>query len=291
MKLQIALDWFLHPAHLPFVVGLDQGWFAEAGLDVSLRVPDEDFDGLDAVAAGDVQFACAGPLHMIDAPRPALRALGCFFESEGGLLILNAALEKLAAGESIRVAAPSASGLLARTAIEVLRRYFEAHHPSISPDQVKVHAVGFRHLDNLASGFDAAWPCLANFHGVEAVHRKIDAMFLSTNAVGLENAAALELFTSADLLREQPGTVDAVLDVLSRSARMCIEHPIAARELWYRHVGEAPNALTDAILEDSVTRLVTPLERDRGRWLRFWGQFDALQLAEITRAEFDALYD
>ena len=34
--IKIGLEWFLNPDHLPLVVALKEGYFAEAGLDVSL---------------------------------------------------------------------------------------------------------------------------------------------------------------------------------------------------------------------------------------------------------------
>lgn len=228
---------------------------------------------------------------MFDAPRPGLRALGGFFETEGGMLILNAAMETLAAGDPIRLAVPTAGGLHAAVAVEMLHRWFEAHHPSIGLDQVRVSSGGFRHIDNLLSGFDAVWPCFANFEGVETDRRQIDARFLSTHVVGVENAAALELFTGKEFLETHPDVIERVTEVVSRAARSCLEHPMIARELWYRHVGDAPDAITDAILEDSCVRFVTPMVRNRERWQAAWTQFDELGFGQLTRGEFEALYD
>lgn len=291
MKLRLAIEGFQTPSHLPLIAGIEQGWFAEAGLEIEPVAPADAVDGLDAVAAGEIELACSTPLDMLAAPRPGLRALGCFFETEGGLLILNAAMERLAAGDPIRLAVPVAGGLQAAVAVEILRRWFEAHHPSIGLDQVRVSAAGFRHIDNLVSGFDAVWPCFANFEGIEAERRQIDARFLSTHAVDLENTAALELFTGGEFLARHPDVVERVTEVVSRAARSCIEHPMVAREIWYRHVGESPDAVTDAILEDSCARFVTPVVRNRERWRAAWTRFDDLQLGQLTRAEFEALYD
>ena len=31
-NLRVALEWFLNPDHLPFLIAQEKGWFAEAGL-------------------------------------------------------------------------------------------------------------------------------------------------------------------------------------------------------------------------------------------------------------------
>jgi ABC-type nitrate/sulfonate/bicarbonate transport system substrate-binding protein len=74
MKIDIALEWFLNPDHLPLIAPVDQGWFADAGLDVSLVAPDDHYDGLAAVERGEIALAWNEPLHMIDAHRPGPRA-------------------------------------------------------------------------------------------------------------------------------------------------------------------------------------------------------------------------
>jgi len=87
MKLQLGLEWFLNPDHLPMIAGIELGWYRDAGLGLKLVVPDDHYDSLAASAAGEIAFSCNEPLHMIDAPRPGLAAPGCFFETDGGILL------------------------------------------------------------------------------------------------------------------------------------------------------------------------------------------------------------
>jgi ABC-type nitrate/sulfonate/bicarbonate transport system substrate-binding protein len=32
MQLQLGLEWFLNPDHLPMIAGIELGWYREAGL-------------------------------------------------------------------------------------------------------------------------------------------------------------------------------------------------------------------------------------------------------------------
>ena len=46
--IKIGLEWFLNPDHLPLVVALKEGYFADAGLDISLVEPADHWE------AGDI---------------------------------------------------------------------------------------------------------------------------------------------------------------------------------------------------------------------------------------------
>ncbi len=126
MRVDVALEWFLNPDHLPFLAGIEEGWFAAEGLEVEMIPPEGHYDGLAEVEAGRVAFACNEPLHMLDAARPGLRALGCFFETEGGVMLTPAGEARLFAGQPIRLASPVAGGVTDAIAREILLRHAAA---------------------------------------------------------------------------------------------------------------------------------------------------------------------
>jgi ABC-type nitrate/sulfonate/bicarbonate transport system substrate-binding protein len=290
MKLDLALEWFVNPDHLPLIAPIDRGWFADAGLEVSLIAPDDHYDGLAAVESGDIALACNEPLHMIDAHRPGLRALGCFFETDGGILLMRSAIGRLEAGEPVTLASPVAGGVTDAIAVDIVRRWFDQRSVSISREQVRIEAAGFEHLDNLRAGYDGAWLCFANFEGVEARHHGVDARFITTAEVGLENFSALELFTGAEFLRRHAEVIATVTDLVSRGAALCRDEPATAREIWYRYSGEPPSALGDAIVADTCHRLVPDVQRDPERWRAMWAQFERLGLSAVDERAFERLY-
>ncbi|MFP4155895.1 MAG: ABC transporter substrate-binding protein [Halothiobacillaceae bacterium] len=290
MKMDIALEWFLNPDHLPFVAAIETGRFAQAGLEVTLIAPDDHYDGLEAVARGEIAFACNEPLHMVDAHRPDLRALGCFFETRGGILLRPDARERLLNGEPIRLASPVAGEVTDDIAREILARWVRNHGGTLAPEQLRIESAGFNHIENIKQGFDGAWLCFFNFEGIEARHHGLDLVFIGTDDVDMANFSALELFTGADFLAREPEAIDRFCTIVSESAALCRDNPQTAAELWYRHVGARPEPMMDAILADTCKRLITPLRRDPERWRAMWAQFDRLGLARIDEAAFDALY-
>jgi putative hydroxymethylpyrimidine transport system substrate-binding protein len=293
MKIEIALEWFLNPDHLPLIAGIQQGWFAEAGYDVNLLVPDDHYDGLANVAAGDrnIAFACNEPLHMVDEVRPGLRALGCFFETEGGVLLHRRSADQFLAGNSIRLASPVAGGVTDAIAREILQKWaLKQHGKTVSVVSVVIESAGFQHLENMANGYDGSWLCFANFEGVEAKMAGLDCVFVTAAMAGIPNFSALELFTSEKFLAEHSAAVNDVCAIISRGAAACQADPSLAAQIWYAHTGAAPDAKTNEILADTVPRLVTPVRRDALRWRGMWEALDRLGLSAVDDAAYNALY-
>jgi putative hydroxymethylpyrimidine transport system substrate-binding protein len=286
----IALEWFLNPDHLPLIVSIHEGLFSKAGFNVSLLVPDDHYDGLASVAAGEIAFACNEPLHMVDEVRPGLRAIGCFFETEGGILLHRSGAEKLLAGNSIRLASPVAGGVTDTIARKILQQWAAKQGKSVSLEQIIIESAGFQHLQNMSAGYDGSWLCFANFEGVEAQIAGLDCVFVTAAMGDLPNFSALELFTSAKFLADNPATVDAIRDAISAGAAACRADPALAARAWYAHTGTAPDRRMDAILADTVPRLVAPVRRDPARWRGMWAALSGLGLSAVDAAGYDALY-
>ncbi len=290
-RIDVGLEWFLNPDHLPFIAGLEKGWFCQAGLDVYLKEPTDHYDGLAAVATGELTFACNEPLHMIDEARSGLRALGCFFETEGGVMLTPAGEQALSEGKTLRIASPVAGEVTDDLARLIVGRWCELKGIAFDPAQMQIESAGFEHLKNIQAGFDGAWLCFANFEGVEAKQLGVAVTFISSAEVGLPNFSALELFTGESTLRESPEMVAAFTRVVSKSAAWCIQHPDEAAQIWYNYTNEQPNKLTDAIIEDTCQRLVAPVLRDSKRWFEMWREFHCMGLSQVDQAGYQTLYE
>lgn len=288
--IEVGLEWFLNPDHLPFIVGIEKGWFEEVELSVQLIEPDDHYDGLAAVANGELAFACNEPLHMIDDNRAGLRALGCFFETDGGVMLTPEGECALANGETIKIASPVAGEVTDELAYLIIGRWCENQGIGFKPEQVQIESAGFEHVKNMQQGYHGAWLCFANFEGVEARQQNLEARFISSTDVGLPNFSALELFTGEAFLTNQAETVTAFTQVVSKAANWCQQNPGEAETIWYQHTGESKNALMDAIIKDTCQRLVAPLHRDAERWKTMWQTFDGLGLSEVDEAGFQAMY-
>ena len=66
-KITLALEWFLNPDHLPFIVAKEQGFFREEGLDLSIVVPTVPEESLELVARCKADFCVGEQTNLIKA--------------------------------------------------------------------------------------------------------------------------------------------------------------------------------------------------------------------------------
>ena len=194
--LRIALEWFLNPDHLPLLAAREQ--LQADGWNIELVVPDDHYDGFAALADGAVDLVVNEPLHLVEQRALRLTSHGCFFATDGGVLMHRAALEKLTSGAPIRIASPVSNPTTDGLCVDILRGWMAGQGAILHSDQVRIEAAGFSHVDNLADGFDGAWLAFANVEGVSAQVRGMDTQMITTAEAGIPNFSALELIGAAD---------------------------------------------------------------------------------------------
>ncbi|GGI89458.1 ABC transporter substrate-binding protein [Polymorphobacter multimanifer] len=259
--MKIALEWYLNPDHLPLLAA------REAGVDLTLIAPDDHYDGFEALAAGDVTLVVNEPLHLVESRPLTLRAHGTFFSTEGGVLIRRTALDALKAGAAIRIASPVSGATTDALCRDILAAWLGR---PLGEGQVTIESAGFAHVDNIAAGFDGAWLAFANVEGVDARLRGLDTVMVTTAEAGLPEFSALELIGRADAAQADLAAIAALRESLDRVIPQLIANPQAARTLWYRASTEPESATTDAIVADTLRRLVAPVRADAARWRPMW---------------------
>ncbi|KAB7647639.1 ABC transporter substrate-binding protein [Polymorphobacter fuscus] len=267
-RLRIALEWFLNPDHLPLIAASAR--LVADGWDIELVVPDDHYDGFQALADGAVDLVVNEPLHLVEQRALRLIAHGCFFATDGGVLMHRAALDRLVAGDRIRIASPVSNATTDGLCRDILQGWMAQRGAVLGQDQVVIAPAGFGHVDNLAAGFDGAWLAFANVEGVAARLRGLDTQLITTAEAGIPNFSALELIGAADApdaVRAGIATLVATLDRVT--PELCAD-PAFARRLWYAASGEAPGDEADAIVAASLPRFLAPVRRSAALWRPMW---------------------
>ena len=287
-QLRIALEWFLNPDHLPLISARES--LKGEGIDLDLIVPDDHYDGFAALALGQVDLVVNEPLHLVERRDLALTSHGCFFATDGGVLMHRAALDRLTAGGTVRIASPLSTPTTDRLCRDILKGWATERGAAFDAESVAIEAAGFAHVDNLVAGYDGAWLAFANVEGVAARVRGLDTQMVTTAEAGIPNFSALELIGAADAAPEVRATIDrlvAALDVvipkLQRDAK-------AARALWYRASGETPSEEGDAIVDASLPRFLAPVPRDIEMWRPMWRYLNEAGGDVVDAATFEAMF-
>lgn len=286
--LRIALEWFLNPDHLPLIAARER--LAAQGWDIDMVVPDDHYDGFAALADGAVDLVVNEPLHLVEQRKLRLTSHGCFFATDGGVLMHRAALQRLREGAPVRIASPVSNPTTDGLCVEILRGWMAGQGATLMSDQVVIEAAGFSHVDNLADGFDGAWLAFANVEGVSAKVRGMDTQMITTTEAEIPNFSALELIGAADApddVREAIVTLVATLDAVTPG--LCSD-PAAARALWYRASGAAPDAEADAIVDASLPRFLAPVRRSADMWRPMWRYLHKSGGDVVDQATFEAMF-
>ncbi len=252
MKLQLAIEWFLNPDHLPFIVGIRQGIFEKYGLSLEIIEPTEHYDGLDELCQGNIQFATNEPLHLIEQFDERFVTMGTYFETKGGVLLKQSSYEKLINGETITVTSPVSNEKTDTIAYEIIRRFYANKGVAITREQVRFVANGFEHLKYMKEGADAGWLYFYNFEGIEAKHEGMDVLFLDAHNVGFANFSALDIFTNRNWYEQNRQTCDAFVSAVRESIQWMQDNPEMAMQHYFAYTQEEQSALMDDILKATM---------------------------------------
>lgn len=287
-QLRIALEWYLNPDHLPLLAARER--LRDQGLAVELVVPDDHYDGFDALAEGGVELVVNEPLHLVERRDLPLAAHGCFFATDGGVLMQRSALGKLLAGAPVRIASPVSVPTTDQLCRDIVAGWL-AQQPG-APDRadVIIETAGFAHVDNLAAGFDGAWLAFANVEGVSARLRGLDCVMITTAAAGLPDFSALELIAAADAPADVRRAIALLVDAMNTEIPALQADPDAARRLWHAASGEAGSAESDAIVAATLPRLCAPVRRDAARWRPMWQYMRDHGGDVVDAAAFEAMF-
>lgn len=286
--LRIALEWFLNPDHLPLLAARDR--LQAEGLALELVVPDDHYDGFAALADGSVDLVVNEPLHLVEQRDFRLVSHGCFFATDGGVLMHSAALERLADGGAVRIASPVSNPTTDRLCRDILDAFLARQGTEPAGERVAIEPAGFAHVDNLAAGYDGAWLAFANVEGVSAQVRGLDTRMVTTSEAGIPNFSALELIGAADASAETRAATARLVTALDAVTPELRADPASAARLWYAASGETPGPESDAIVEASLARFVAPVRPDIERWRPMWRYMHDAGGDVVGEAEFEAMF-
>ncbi|MBD3790040.1 MAG: ABC transporter substrate-binding protein [Campylobacterales bacterium] len=248
MKLKLAIEWFLNPDHLPFIVGIQESIFENYGLELEIIEPDAHYDGLEELRKGNIHFATNEPLHLIEQFDEKFLSLGSFFETKGGVLLKKEAYDKIKTGQNIVITTPVSNPVTDSIGFEIIRRYFRKDGINVTQNQIKFQPNGFEHIKYMKEGADGGWLYFYNFEGIEAQHEGMEVLYLDAEHAGFANFSALDLFTNKTFYETHTKVCRDFNDALKKSIAWIGEHPKKSLKHYYTYSGQERSALMDDII-------------------------------------------
>jgi len=244
----------LNPDHVPLLVGLKQGWFAEVGLELELVEPSEHVDAMADLQAGTLDIAITEPVHLVEdrAKGHAVVGWARFLHTNGGVMYFaETGIErpKDMVGKRLQYpGAPSALGrAIAQTMVEADGGHF-TDEAMISVDN------GFFHTDALIEDkADLATLVFYNFEVIEARQRGYNAQFFALKDWNIPDFCQLILIATPVVLQQRRADLQAFLKVLRRGIDFIHQQPEAAQEIYDQRTGAySGDAIGRAIYDATV---------------------------------------
>lgn len=260
----LALEWFLNPDHLPFIVAKEQGFFREEGLDLSIVVPTVPEESLELVARGKADFGVGEQTNLIKARdrRWPLVSIGPLLTNTVVCLMYlkEGPVKRLENLKHRRVGWP---GL--EIDLPILGTMLEA--AGLTFDDILPVDVGFALTDALLTGkADAVFGAFVNYEQVEAESRGASVEFVSPTKYGVPDLYQLVVMTSDRMVEEHPHLVRGFSQAFTRGLTFTHQHPNEALGIYIKANAMADPALSAKTFDKTWPYFPETLTQDPKRW-------------------------
>ncbi len=287
-EMTIVLDWFVNPDHGPIVIAEEQGYFADAGLEVEMIAPADPADPPKMAAAGraDLAISYQPQLHLqVAEGMPLVRVgtlvatpLNCLLVLEDGPVEEIADLEGRRVGFSVAgVEEALLSAMLGRNALTM--------------DDIELVNVNWSLSPALMSGqVDAVIGAFRNFELNQMEIEGVPGRCFYPEEEGLPAYDELIYVANPETMDE--GVIRRFLAATEKATQFIVNHPQESWEIFSATSAELQDELNERAWADTIPRFaLRPEALDEGRYARFEAFLEEAGLIEGTRPVSDLAID
>lgn len=283
--LSLTLDFYPNPDHAGIYMAQKLGYFADAGLDVSIQTPSDPAAPIKLVAAGQTDLAISYEPEVVLAREQGLDvvAVGALVDRPLTSLIW---LRKSGIG--------GVAGLRGKTIATAGIPYQDAYLKTIlarahlSPSEVKTVNVGYGLLPALVGGrAEAMLGGFSNVEGVDLRLRGQHPVVTPVDKLGVPPYDELVLVAKGDRLKEDPQAIRLFLAALARGTAAAVKSPDATAKALLEANSSLDPKLTRAELSATLPLLSKRGTMDPAEWKAFiaWMRNNGLISGHPTTAE------
>ncbi len=283
--LSLTLDFYPNPDHAGIYMAQKLGYFADAGLDVSIQTPSDPAAPIKLVASGQTDLAISYEPEVLLAREQGLDvvAVGAVVDRPLTSLIW---LKKSGIG--------GVGDLRGKTIATAGIPYQDAYLKTIlaraklTPADVDTVNVGYGLLPALVGG--RAQAMLGGFSNVEGVDLRLrgkDPVVTPVDRLGVPTYDELVLVASRKRLEEDPQSIRLFLAALARGTAAAVENPGATANALLEANSDLDPKLTKAELAATLPLLSKRGVMDPAEWKAFiaWMQENGLIVERPSTAQ------
>ena len=219
----LALDWYPNADHAGIYTALQQGYFADAGLELAPQVPSDPAAPIKQVAAGGADLAISYEPEVALAREQGLDVVAVAALANQPLTSLTSlGKDAIRDGRQLDGKRVATAGIPYQVAF--LRAILE--QSGLKEDDVERIDVGLNLLSPLIAGkVDAALGPFWNIEGVELARRGEDPTLVPVDELGIPTYDELVLVASGERVADDPEAIRLFLAALERGTRDAASGP------------------------------------------------------------------
>lgn len=279
-KMTLILDWFVNPNHGPIIIAQENGYFAEAGLEIEVIAPADPADPPKMAAAGraDLAISYQPQLHLQVAEGLPLVRVGTLVASPLNCLLVlkDGPIDTIADLKDAKI------GFSVAGVEEALLSTILASN-GVSMEEIELVNVNWSLSPALMSGqVDAVIGAFRNFELNQMEIEGIEGRCFFLEEEGLP--AYDELIYVAN-----PETMDVdklrrFMAATEKATQYIVNHPVESWQIFAATSTELQDELNEKAWIDTIPRFaLRPAALDAGRYVRFEAFLSEAGLLEGTR--------
>lgn len=288
-NIALYLESFLWYHHLGVLAALDGGYFQEAGLTVTLHVPEYHTQGIDKVVRGDIDFALSEPIHTLPFQvqgQPVI-SVGQLFELQQSSIMGLADRVTVATDfQGKRLGYPTAPG---PNGPEILRQVAAAQGILLVPDSVQLVSIGDDLIGALARNQADLVLVTAQHSVLLAEQQGLDVILFSTETAGIPSFGHNVLVTRESVIQAHPDRTRRLVEAIAKGTQQVQADIAYARELAKRFI-QFPANLGEAFLQRTLPVLTPHLRQPSDLWDRVLGWMQSSKLLPIGTVPDNRLF-
>ncbi len=255
-QVSVAMDWYPNPDHAGFLVSRQQGYFEDAGLEVSLDSPTDPSLPIKLVAAGKADLALSYEPEVLLAREQGLDVVSVASVIDRPLTsMIWLKKSKIKRVRDLKGKTVSTAGIPYQDA------YLKAilQRAGLEENEIRKVGVGQGLLPSIVSG--RAQATLGPFWNIEGVELKMAGQKPVINPVdrlGVPTYSEMVLVAKGSEIEDNPDPIRLFITALARGTRFAVDHPnqateavLAANDALDRKVTAAQMKVTLPLLNQS----------------------------------------
>ena len=288
MKIKLALEWFINPDHLPFIVGLDKKLYKKNNIELEIIEPEGHYDGFKELSANNIQLATNEPLHLVEKYQENICSFGNFFETNGGIIFTTKGYENLINNKQVKITSPVSNPVTDKIASDIIQRHLKKIGKT--NNNIKIAANDFYHIKHLKAGFDAAWLCFENFEGVESKLENLEVKKIYLEDVQIPNFCALDVFVSKTFANSNKNIINDFKSVTQDSIRILSTDLDYSKSVYYSYTKQNSSDLMDSIIKDTIHRFKNPFDKPRNKWKNLHQYVVTQKISNISDSQYSDMF-